>query len=262
MQSDPRAWIAALRSSHDRLAGLAGPLSAEQVRGPSYCRDWTIAQVLSHLGSGADIGLLMLPGALGEGEPVTPEAFGPVWDAWNAKTPDAQAADALAADDAHVTALEQLTDAQLGAISMSFFGMELDAVGLVRLRLGEHVLHTWDVAVALDPAATVPPGAVDLLTDNVAEFLAPRLGKAPAAPFAVRITTTAPDRDYLLATADAVQMTPWPEGSTGTLARPVAMPSEALLRLAYGRLDPEHTPAGVSGDATDLARLREIFPGF
>jgi uncharacterized protein (TIGR03083 family) len=262
MQSDPRAWIAALRSSHDRLAGLVRPLSSEQVRGASYCRDWTIAQVLSHLGSGAEIALLMLPGALGEGEPVTSEAFGPVWDVWNAKTPDAQAADGLTADDAHVTALEKLTDAQLDAVSMSFFGLQLDAVGLVRLRLGEHALHTWDVAVALDPAARVAPGAVDLLTDNVAEFLAPRLGKAPAEPFAVRITTTGPDRDYLLATADAVQMTPWPEGSTGTLARQVTMPSEALLRLAYGRLDPEHTPAGVSGDPADLARLREIFPGF
>jgi uncharacterized protein (TIGR03083 family) len=262
MQSDPRVWIAALRSSHERLAALVGPLSAEQVRGASYCADWTIAQVLSHLGSGAEISLLMLPGALGEADPVTPEAFPPVWDVWNAKSPDAQAADALVADDKHVSTLEQLTDAQLAAISMSFFGMDLDAVGLVRLRLGEHALHTWDVAVELDPAATVAPDAVGLLVDNVAEFLAPRLGKAPAEPFAVRITTTGPDRDYLLATADAVQMTAWPQGGTGTLARQVRMPAEALLRLAYGRLDAGHTPGGVTGDPADLAQLREIFPGF
>lgn len=262
MQSDPRTWIAALRSSHDRLAGLVSAISPGQVRGGSYCRDWTIAQVLSHLGSGAEIALLMLPGALGEGEPVTPEAFGPVWDTWNAKTPDAQAADAIAADDKHIATLEQLTDAQLGAISLSFFGMDLDAVGLVRLRLGEHALHTWDVAVMQDAAATVAPEAVGLLIDNVAQFLAPRLGKAPAEPFAVRITTTGPDRDYLLATADAVQMTPWPAGGTGALARRVTMPAEALLRLAYGRLDAGHTPDVVTGDPADLAQLREIFPGF
>ncbi|HEY1640276.1 MAG TPA: maleylpyruvate isomerase family mycothiol-dependent enzyme [Streptosporangiaceae bacterium] len=262
MQSDPRAWIAALRSSHERVAGLVSQLTPEQIRGASYCGDWSIAQVLSHLGSGAEISLLMLPGALGEGEPVTPDAFAPVWDQWNAKTPDAQAADALAADDKHVTTLEQLTDAQLDAIRMSFFGMDLDAVGLVRLRLGEHAVHTWDVAVQLDPAATVAPAAVELLIDNVAEFLAPRAGQAPAEPFAVRIRTTGPDRDYLLATADSVTMTSWPESGTDVPVREVDLPAEALLRLAYGRLDPGHTPASVTADPADLAQLREIFPGF
>ncbi len=54
------------------------------------------------MGSGAEIGLLMLPGALGEGEPPGPESFQAVWDVWNAKTPDEQAADALAADERQV----------------------------------------------------------------------------------------------------------------------------------------------------------------
>jgi uncharacterized protein (TIGR03083 family) len=262
MQSDPRAWIAVLRGSHDRLASLVEPLAPEQIRARSFCSDWSIAQVLSHVGSGAEIGLLMLPGALGEGEPAGPEDFQPVWDVWNAKSPDEQAADALAADERHVATLEQLTDEQLAKISLPFFGMELDAVGLVRLRLGEHALHTWDVAVALDPAATVSPDAVDLLIDNVPQFLAPRLGKAPADPFAVRIQTTGPERDYLLATADTVIMTEYPEDGTDVPVGEVAMPAEALLRLAYGRLDPAHTPATVAGASADLNQLRNIFPGF
>jgi uncharacterized protein (TIGR03083 family) len=262
MPSDPRAWIATLRGSHDRLAGLVQPLTPEQIRARSFCTDWSIAQVLSHVGSGAEISLLMLPGALGEGEPAGPGSFQPVWDVWNAKTPDEQAADALVSDERQVEALEQLTDEQLSKISLPFFGMDLDAVGLVRLRLGEHALHTWDVAVALDPAATVSPDAVDLLIDNVPSFLAPRLGKAPADPFAVRITTTAPDRDYLLATADTVIMTEYPADGTDVPVGEVAMPAEALLRLAYGRLDPAHTPATVTGAPADLSQLRSIFPGF
>jgi len=136
MPSDPRAWIAALRGSHDRLAGLVRPLTPEQIRAQSFCTDWSIAQVLSHVGSGAEISLLMLPGALGEGELAGPEAFQPVWDVWNAKTPDEQAADALVSDERQVEAMEQLTDEQLSKISLPFFGMDLDAVGLVRLRLG------------------------------------------------------------------------------------------------------------------------------
>jgi uncharacterized protein (TIGR03083 family) len=262
MQSDPRAWIAALRGSQQRLAGLAGPLGPEQVRAPSYCRDWSVAQLLSHVGSGAEIGLMMLPGALGEGELAGREAFQPVWDVWNAKSPDDQAADALAADDRQVSALEALTDEQLAKVSLPFFGMNLDAVGLVRMRLGEHALHTWDLAVTQDPAATVDAEAVGLLIDNVPQFLAPRLGKAPAEPFAVRIRTTGPERDYLLATADSVVMTDYPGGGTDTPVSEVTMPAEALLRLAYGRLDPAHTPAAVTGSESDLATLRSIFPGF
>ena len=68
MSSDPRQWIATLRNSHERLASLVKPLDADQSRGPSYCGDWTVAQVMSHLGSGAEISLLMLPGALGDDE--------------------------------------------------------------------------------------------------------------------------------------------------------------------------------------------------
>jgi uncharacterized protein (TIGR03083 family) len=262
MQSDPRKWIAALRNSHERLIGLLQKLTPEQVRGESYCSDWTIAQVLSHLGSGAQIALMMLPGALGEGELATPDSFPPVWDVWNAKSPEQQAADAPVADERHLEVLERLSDEQLSRISLQFFGMDLDAIGLIRLRLGEHAMHTWDVAVTLDPAATVSPDAVDLLIDNVPQFLAPRLGKPQDDPFGVRILTTHPARDYLLATADTVIMTEWPEGGTDVPVGEVTMPAEALLRLAYGRLDPEHTQASVSGDPADLSKLRAVFPGF
>jgi len=239
-------------------------MTPDQIRAQSYCRDWTNAQVLSHLGSGAEIALLTLPGALGEAEPVGREAFGPVWDRWNAKSPDDQAADALVSDEQHLQALEALTDEQLAAINMDFFGMmQLDAVGVVRMRLGEHVLHTWDLAVMADPATTVQANAVELLIDNVPQFLAPRLGKPLPEPFSARITTTSPDRDYLLTSGESVTMQDWPEESAvGADIPHVTMPAEALLRLSYGRLDPAHTPSSVSADAEALNKLRAIFPGF
>jgi len=265
VSDDPRTWIATLRESHDRLAGLVQPMTPEQVRAKSYCRDWSNAQVLSHLGSGAEISLLGLPGALGEGEPVRREAFQPVWDVWNAKTPDAQAADAIESDEQQISTLEGLTDGQLAGLRLDFFGMQLDAVGMVRLRLGEHVLHTWDVAVMQDPGATVQADAVELLIDNVPQFLAPRLGKPLPEPFAVRITTTDPARDYLLTSGESVSVTDWPgdlpEADADGVPH-VTMPAEALLRLSYGRLDPEHTPVSVSGDQDTLDKLRAIFPGF
>ena len=261
MERDPRVWIATLRNSHDRLASLVSPLTPEQLRGPAYPTEWSIAQVLSHLGSGAEISLLNLPAALGQGEPVDRDAFPPIWDAWNAKSPDDQAADGLSSDEKYVRALEQLSDDDLAGISLSLFGMTLDSVGLIRLRLGEHALHTWDVAVSLDPSARVSPDAVELLIDNVPAFLAPRLGRPPDAPFRTRIRTSGPERDYLLVAADPISMADWP-GDGGGADGEVRMPSEALLRLVYGRLDPGHTPAEVTADAADLERLRQMFPGF
>ena len=174
--------------------------------------------------------------------------------------PDDQAADGLSSDEKYVRALEQLSDNELAGISLSLFGMTLDAVGLIRLRLGEHAMHTWDVAVSLDPAARVAPDAVDLLIDNVPQFLAPRLGREPDVPFRTRIRTSGPERDYLLVAANPISMADWP-GDGGGADSEVRMPSEALLRLAYGRLDPGHTPGEVTADKADLDRLRKLFPG-
>ena len=160
MTSDPRALIGILRTSQNQLAALVEPLGPDQLRAQSYDTDWTIAQVLSHLGSGAEIANLGLPAALSGNRQLDRAAFPPIWDAWNNRTPEAQAADALTWDEQHVSLLEQLTGEELAAIRLEFFGRQLDAAGLVRMRLSEHAMHTWDVAVASDPTATVLPAAV------------------------------------------------------------------------------------------------------
>jgi hypothetical protein len=145
---------------------------------------------------------------------------------------------------------------------MDFFGMmRLDAAGMVRMRLSEHVMHTWDVAVMADPAATVQPDSIDLLIDNVPQFLS-RRAQPLAEPLRVRITTTDPARDYLLTSGESVTMEDWPGDADGSDVPHAQMPAEALLRLAYGRLDADHTPSSVLADPDVLDKLRAIFPGF
>jgi hypothetical protein len=39
------------------------------------------------------------------------------------------------------------------------------------------------------------------------------------------------------------------------------LPAEALVRLVYGRLGPEHTPPAES-EHVELDTLRRVFPGF
>ena len=122
METSPAALIALLRHSHERLASLVYAVSEDFLSSKSYCADWSVAQVLSHLGSGAEIALMMLDSALG-GEPMDRAAIPGIWDTWNAKSPAQQAPDCLAADDVHIRRLEGMTDAELGGPAVDFFGM-------------------------------------------------------------------------------------------------------------------------------------------
>jgi uncharacterized protein (TIGR03083 family) len=258
VSSDPRTVISVLRNSHDRLDSLVRPLTPEQLRAQSYDTDWTIAQVLSHLGSGAEIATLSLAAALGGRGQVDRDAFPAIWDAWNNRSPEAQAADSLTWDEESVRRLEQLTDEDLDSISLEFFGRRLDAAGLVRMRLGEHAVHVWDVAVSIDPRATVASDAVPLIFGHIAGLLQ-FVAKPAGDSFRVRVRTTEPDGDYLLTVADPVTLSEWVPGTE--VDGELRLPAEALLRLLYGRLDPEHTPP-YSAEGIDLDRLRRVFPGF
>ncbi len=258
MPTDPRPLIAVLRASHERLAGVVRPLTPDHLRARSYDTDWTIAQVLSHIGSGAEIATLSLAAALAGRGQLDQDAFPAIWDAWNNRTPEMQAADCLTWDGEHVRRLEQLTDAELESIRLDFFGRQLDAAGLVRLRLSEHAIHVWDVAVSIDPGATVAQDAILPVMEQVTALF-PFIAKPAGDSFRVRLRTTGPDRDYLLDVGESVTLSEWAEGCE--CDGEIRLPAEALLRLFYGRLDPAHTP-DVTAEGIGLDRLRPVFPGF
>jgi hypothetical protein len=139
--------------------------------------------------------------------------------------------------------------------------MTLDAAGLLRIRLSEHALHTWDVAVAVDPAARVAPDAVALLIDGVPTTMA-WLGKKAADPAVIAITTTEPARMFTLDTG-GVALTPG-SGDDGTPATgSLDLTAESLLRLVYGRVDDSAMASGeVRASNVNLTDLRTVFPGF
>lgn len=256
MDTNPQHWIAALRQSQDRLAALAHPLTPEDLRRSSY-HSWTIAQVLGHLGSQAEIFTAWLTAALEETEPPGREAMLPIWDAWDSRTPEAQAADSLASNERLVARFEALTADELAGMHLNLFGMDLDAAGLVRLRLAEHALHTWDIAVARDPAAEVTPEAVALLIDTLGPLVS-RAGQPQGRAFRLRVRMHAPERTFSVRVAEAVDLT---EGADGPADGELRLPAEAFLRLVYGRLDPAHTPAVDLSGLVTLDDLRRVFPG-
>jgi hypothetical protein len=102
------AHVEALRASVGRLREVASAVSEADLIGRAYPAEWSIADVLSHLGSGAVIMRRRLEDALAGA--ATPDDFAPgVWDTWNAKSPVVQRDDALAADAALLARLENVT---------------------------------------------------------------------------------------------------------------------------------------------------------
>jgi hypothetical protein len=58
-------------------------------------------------------------------------------------------------------------------------------------------LDTWDIAVALDPTATVPADAAGLIVDTL-DGLVPRVSKPVGEALRGDVTTHDPDRRFLL----------------------------------------------------------------
>ncbi|MGH8571071.1 MAG: maleylpyruvate isomerase family mycothiol-dependent enzyme, partial [Gammaproteobacteria bacterium] len=76
----------------------------------------------------------------------------------------------------------------------------------------------------------------------------------------VAVQTAEPDRSFGLDVRDAITLVDAPEQPAGILDTP----AEAWLRLAAGRLAPQHTPpsAQLTSDTITLDDLRRVFPGF
>lgn len=246
-----------LRESQARLADTVGALDLEAVRTDSYDDDWSIAQVLSHLGSQTQIYGRIMDAAVEGNEAPGNDVFQPIWDAWNAKDPLAQVRDALAADAAFLERLVSMPTQTRESVLIEVFGAPRTLEALLAMRLAEHVVHTWDVVVAIDPSATLQTSAVDTVLTQVLQFLG-FMGRTDH-PRSVLVRTSAPDREFVLsigpdggAISDDVT-----RSTDGTLE----LAAEAFVRLLYGRLDPDHRPAiAAAGVAVD--DLTPAFPGF
>jgi uncharacterized protein (TIGR03083 family) len=248
------AHVEALRSSVDRLRRLASTMSEADLTRRAYPSEWSIADVLSHLGSGAVITKRRLDDVLAGRD--TPDDFAPsVWDTWNAKGPVAQRDDALAADADLLGGIDAVSEEERDSFTSAMGPMTMDFEQFVAMRLNEHAVHTWDIEVAGDPAATIPQPGAGPVVDNlelIARFTAKSTGEATT----VTIATTDPERAFAVSLApQSVTFGPAPAAAPADLT----LPAEAFARLVYGRLDPEHTPPGEHGAALDV--LRSVFPG-
>jgi uncharacterized protein (TIGR03083 family) len=258
MEQDPRVWIAALRSGHDRLAGFVAAATADDLGHPSMASEWTIAQVLSHLGSGAEIGLATVTGATIENQEV--------WDRWNALSAAEAASAFVAADEALVASWEARSDDELASmqVQLPFLPAPLDAAGAAGFRLSELGLHSWDVFGAFDPDAEVAGEAAALLVDRLPMMIGfvgrftPRETRPPG-DTTISVTTSSPARSFELELGERVDLRP----ATGTATDgELTLPTEALVRLAAGRLASDREHGARATGALTLDQLRTAFPGY
>jgi uncharacterized protein (TIGR03083 family) len=252
-----RDAIAAFRRSHDELAALTQRLDSEGLRAQSGSSEWTVADVLSHLGSAAEIAL----GTLTEGK-ADRDAIPAIWDRWNAMSPEEKAAAFVASEGRLVQALEALDEEALRneTVDVGFLPQPISIAFLTSMRLSEVGLHRWDIDVGFDPAAQVPVYAVPFILDvlpNFATFFSKPIGRTGQ----VAVVTSNPDRSYVLELGE--QNATLGEGNASDASARASMPAEAFVRLTGGRLAPEHTPPSVTvtGDL-DLDDLRRAFPGY
>ena len=235
---------------------MAG-LTADQLAGQSGAADWTLADVLSHLGSGAEIGRYLLLGAIGA--EVDPPSNQEVWDRWNALSPAEQASAFVESDEALVATYEGLTPEQRETteIDLGFMPQPVSLATTLGMRLNEAALHGWDVEVGLDPAAGLSKESAELLAEHFSSTMSFLLGFV-GKPEGVGPARVGVD-DFTIVIADAVHLEAGAEDTTATFEGPL----EAGIRLLAGRLKPEHTPDGVtvSGNIT-LDELRTVFPGY
>ena len=168
--------IAALRSEHDTLTSAVPGLSTEQLTGPSGASEWTVADVLSHLGSGAEITLASFRAAQGGAEPAAD---------FNQSVCD-QADGWVVSDTALVTALESVPEDKHDdtPVKLGFLPEPLPFASFAAMRLNEVAQHVWDVRAGLDPAAALDENSAQLLAEHLSGgigFLLGFIGKAEGA---------------------------------------------------------------------------------
>lgn len=256
--------IDALRSGHDHLAALVRGLAADDLTRPSGAAEWDVSQVLSHLGSGAEIFLAGLEAALSGAASPDGDFNKTVWARWDAMSPAERAEGFLTANEALVSRYESLdagTRKDL-RIELGYLPVPVDVATVAGLRLSEFAHHSWDVEVAFDPAAALAPAATEPLLDQVGMLLH-FIGKADALGGrrgSLTIRTTSPERSFGLDVADTVTLIDEPAQPDAVLSAP----AEWWLRLTTGRHAPEHTPSVVTltSQTLTLDDLRRIFPGY
>lgn len=262
-----RRVLQLLRDAHERLADRSAALGPDDIDTRSFCTEWSIAQVFSHLGSGAELGVMALAAARDRQAPPDPSL---VWNRWDTKAPRDMVADFVPADDGYVDALDEAIEAAEGgqALLVPIDGRPWPLELVMTARLVELALHEWDVAVIEDPGVEVD---ADAAAWTLATFPLEVAAQAAATTVAVRLTPLIVaieicdpwDRLALELLPSGARLTRTSRPVEGADAVLTLTSAAAWMRLISGRWRHEidDAPARITGELS-VGDLYQLFPGF
>ena len=151
--------LAALEKATGAFTALCSGINDDQWGIPTTCTDWTLAQLVDHVTGGNRFTVRIL-----QGEPGGEALEGAIASFSEAHEPGAAAVESIREQRAAFEAPGALDR------TCSHIGVELSGFEVLRVRLHELIIHTWDVAESLDPPAAI---LTELVTWALAEIVDP-----------------------------------------------------------------------------------------
>ena len=261
------ATISALRSTHDELAAVVRDLDDEQLLAPSGASEWPVAQVLSHLGSGAEIGLATLRAATGAGEALgrrlQPVGLGPLERDVPARAGRRLPRLRRRRGRRGVRGADARSSAPTSRSPSASSRRRCPSPRYAGMRLNEAAQHSWDVRVAFDDDAAIDETTASLLVDHLADGLGFMLGFTGKADQVQRARPRHARRPRPRALGHRRGLARRRPTVAAAATATLVGPADAVARLISGRLTPRWTPDAVSVTGNvDLDDLRRVFPGY
>jgi len=156
--------IAALPIAAAHFESVAALVTAEDLAKPTPCGDWTVQQLLDHVVGGNTMAAALLSGASRE-------------DAVAVLTTAVVGDDALTAVQASMRAQ---ADAFADPAALEFIvqhpAMDMPGAQLLGFRVGDLLVHSWDLARAIGADETLDPEVVAVVATNI-EPMRPFIGQ-------------------------------------------------------------------------------------
>jgi uncharacterized protein (TIGR03083 family) len=245
--------------AYTRLNGYLQALDPAGWTEQSYCSDWAVYQVVSHIGSGSQIGGLRVKAWTSGGAPVSREVMQGIWGRFDALGPQDMLPAYLEAAQGYL-AVESETPDAAGEQEVDGFAGKRPLSAYQLSRTWELGCHSWDVYVSRDRNARLDPAAVALLAEHL-HFINLPLDKERAAQLGkATFKLTGSGLEYSLdPTAERPRAT---QGGSADAPLAIEGPDEEVVRFLSGR---GYVPGAVSqlkvtrGSGDDLAKLRRAF---
>lgn len=261
-EANPYAQIKAYeRGEFDRLGRYLEALDAAGWVEQSYCTDWLVYQVVSHIGSGSRIGRMRLESWVQGAPPATREIMQGVWGLFDSLGPEQMLSAYLAAVEEYLAA-EAATSDDAGLQEVEGFAGKRPMYAYQLGRVWELACHGWDVQVARNPQARFHPDAVALLAPRL-QYVGAYLDKERGAALSTKpIVFKLADSgvEYTLdPSAERPRLQP---GAAADAPLVIEGPDEEIMRFVAGRhFVPGTQPQlkAARGTPQDLANLRRAF---